>query len=262
MSISVIIITKDEEKNIARAVKSASFANEVLVVDDYSSDNTVSIAKEYGARIIQNVWEGYGQQKNIGRAHAQHEWLFFLDADEEITPPLAKEILAVIQNANADVYWVPVLDVFLGQPLNHLKGNNPRLFHKKAARWTQRHVHEQLELISTHQIITLGDDISSRLTAHIIHHGHATIKSYFKKMHRYTTLDARQMVETQAHRSGQQVKPSWFLAPKLAGKQFIKLWLYRRGVLDGFGGTLWALLSAYYEWEMAIKYRSMMRPTV
>ena len=260
MSLTVIITTKNEEVNIKRAITSADFADEILVIDDYSTDQTAQIAEQAGATVIKNSWKGYGQQKNSGIKHASGDWLFFLDADEEISKQLKQEILATINNPAYTVYWVRVIDIFLGKPLNHLTGNNPRLVKRVVAQWTERPVHEQVQLNNCNTPITLGDTHSGRLNAHIIHHSHSSIRSYLKKMHRYTSLDARQMRESGTHRSGKKVSPSFILPLYLALRQLVKLWLYRGGIKDGYAGTVWSLLSAYYEWEMGKKYLKLAQP--
>ncbi|MBI1833809.1 MAG: glycosyltransferase family 2 protein [Candidatus Andersenbacteria bacterium] len=262
MSLTVVITAKNEEKVIARAIQSATFADEIIVVDDSSQDRTAEIVTAAGARIIQNEWEGYGSQKNRGLSAATSKWVFFLDADEEISPALRQEITTVLSGTTQySVYWVRVVDIFLGRPLKHLTGNNPRLVRKGQAQWTNRAVHEQMELInaSGDRIVKLGGDNSGMIPAFLIHHSHATVSSYLEKMHGYTSLDAAQMAASGKHRSGRSIKPSKLLPCTLAVRQFIKLAFYRGGLRDGYAGFMWALLSGYYEWEMGNKYLNMVK---
>lgn len=256
MSLSAIIITKNEAGNIRRCLGSLNFASEQIVVDADSTDNTAQLATRLGARVFLRPWTSYGLQKNFGLKQAKNEWLLFIDADEEITPELAKEIIAVINQPTRDFYWLRITTIFLGKPLRHLSGHNLRLFKKDCGQWTDEAVHEQVE--NKHgQIIKLGDQRSSILTAPLLHHSHSTISSYLAKMRHYTTLDARQMRRASRHRSGRSVKPSFFLPYHLALKQFVKLYFYRRGCLDGYAGFTWCLLSSYYEFEMAKKYLNL-----
>jgi len=252
MKLSAIVITKNEEKTIQRCLTSLKFADEIIVIDAASTDQTTTIARQTGARVITNSWPGYGLQKNLGRDHSQGDWLLFIDADEEISPSLASEITRAINQSTSDFYWLRVLDIFLGSPLNHLTGHNLRLFKKSAGRWTNQPVHEQVETL-TGQRLKLTPN-SPILINPLIHHSHATIKSYLNKMRRYTSLDAQQMGATGHHRSGRPVSPSFLLPYKLAARQFIKLLIYKKGLLDGYSGFIWSLLSAYYEYEMAQKY--------
>lgn len=253
MKLSAIIITKNEEDNIERCVKSARFCDEVIVVDAESNDRTVAIAKFMGAKIFVRPWPGYGSQKNFGAVQAQGEWLLFIDADEEVTPALAQEILELIQNPSKDFYWLKIVTVFLHRPLRHLFGHNPRLFRKAQGSWTGYKVHEQVQT-NDGQKITLEDNLSAVLHAPLLHHSHQTIAAYLKRMAEYTALDAQQMAVYNRHRSGRPVRPVWWLPHYLATRQFAKMYLYKKGLLDGYAGLMWSLLSAYYEWTMAKKY--------
>lgn len=256
MSLSAVIITKNEADSIQRCLNSLSFAAEQVVVDAGSTDNTAQLAARLGARVFVKPWTGYGPQKNFALQQANNKWLLFIDSDEEITPELAKEIIVTINHPARDFYWLRIITIFLGRPLSHLSGHNLRLFKKDCGQWTDEAVHEQVK--NRHgQIIKLGDQRSFVLTAPLLHHSHSTIASYLKKMHRYTTLDAQQMQRTSRHRSGQSVKPSFFFPYRLALKQFVKLYFYRRGCLDGYAGFMWCLLSGYYEFEMAKKYLNL-----
>ncbi|MDP3997135.1 MAG: glycosyltransferase family 2 protein [bacterium] len=276
MSITSVTITKNEESNISRCLNGLNFVNQKIIVDSDSTDNTVDIAHTLGAQVIKQSWLGYGPQKNVGLKHASGEWVLFIDADEEVSPELANEIKTVtakykIQNTKyINYYWLKIVTVFLGKPLNHLYGHNLRLFKKDTARWTDDKVHEQVTrvipslrggasgddaAISKQQnVIHLGDQDTKILETPLLHYSHQTVKSYLTKMHHYTTLDASLMAETGRHRSGRKVSPSFFLPYYLALHQLIKLLFYRRGILDGWSGIVWCLLSAYYEFEMGNKY--------
>lgn len=254
--LSAIIITKNEAATIQRCLASVAFANERVVIDAASQDETTSLAKQAGARVFVRPWSGYGPQRNFGLLQARGEWIIVIDADEVIPEALAHEILGVIERPRHDFYWVRVITYFLGHPLTHLYGHNLRLFRKNAGRWTEDHVHEQVQT-NTGQRIRLHDHYSAVLSSPLLHYSHTTISSYLKRMHRYTTLDAEQMDTTGHHRSGRTIKPSWWLAPYLAGRQFAKLYFYRQGWKDKRAGFVWSCLSAYYEWEMAQKYRRL-----
>jgi len=252
--LSVVVITRNEEANIRRCLTSVSFADEIIVVDSGSTDKTTAIAKQCGANVYVNEWSGYGPQKNFGAAKTSGDWLLFIDADEEAPPALAESIGSVTDGTaetTYDFYWLRIVTVFLGKPLSHLYGHNPRLFRKSAGRWTGAQVHEQVTT-NDGDLITLGDDKSGLLETSLLHYSHNSISSYLKKMHKYTTLDAKEMMATNKHRSGRI-----FLPFRLSVRQFIKLLVYKRGLLDGVSGVVWCFLSAYYEFEMASKYLKM-----
>jgi len=113
--ISVVIITFNEEKNLGRCLESIrSVADEVVVIDSSSTDSTVAIAQEYGARVIDHPFAGYGQQKNFAVGQANHNWVLSLDADEALTPELAKNILSLKDGPQYDVYEMPRLTNTVG----------------------------------------------------------------------------------------------------------------------------------------------------
>lgn len=255
--ISGIIITKNEEKNIADCIASLSFCDEVIVVDAQSTDQTREIAHAHGAKVILQSFLGYGEQKNVGIDASRHNWLVFLDADERISAELQKEIQRIVEQPQYSVYWITIQDIFLGKQLVHLVGHNPRLVHKEDARWNKNPVHEQLVYTDTGNIVQYKDGISGEITAPIIHHSYNNISSYLQKMHQYTSLDAQHMQQTGKHRSGKGIKNSWVLPYVLGFRQFIKLLIYRKGILDGLQGIVWSVLSAYYEIEMGRKYRAL-----
>ncbi len=253
MQLSAIVIAKNEADNIERCLTSLRFTDEQVVIDSGSTDDTAAIAQKLGARIIQHPWRGYGPQKNIGLAAAHGTWALFVDADEEVTPQLASDINRTLKRPEQDFYWLRILTIFLGKPLMHLYGHNPRLFKKSAGKWTNNIVHEQVETLDGIRI-RLKDNHSAILQQPLLHYSHATIAAYLKRMHHYTTLDAQQMVKTGRHRLGRAAQPTATLPYQLAAKQLFKMLLYRHGFIDGYPGVVWSVLSAYYEWEMAQKY--------
>ncbi|PIT98493.1 MAG: hypothetical protein COT71_00395 [Candidatus Andersenbacteria bacterium CG10_big_fil_rev_8_21_14_0_10_54_11] len=251
-TLSVVIITKNEEDNISRCIDSVRFADEVIVVSE-SNTSTAADAKQLGAKIFIRPWPGFGPQKNFGAAQAHGEWLLFLDADEEAPAALQKEIQHIIANASHDFYWLKIVTIFLGRPLRHLHGHNPRLMRKSAGSWTSHHLHEQLQT-NTGRTITLGDNLSSVLHHPLYHHSHQTISAYRKQMAENTALDAQYMAKHDRHRSGRHIRPAVYLPYYLALRQFIKLYAYKRGMLDGYAGFMWASQSAHYEYVMGKKY--------
>ncbi|MEX0649613.1 MAG: glycosyltransferase family 2 protein [Candidatus Andersenbacteria bacterium] len=252
-TISAVIITKNEEDNIERCITSVQFADEVIVVDAESKDDTAAIAKKMGARTFVRPWPGYGPQKNFGAAQATSEWLLFLDADEEVSPKLADEIRGVITNPQKDYYWLKIVSVFLHKHLHHLYGHDPRLFRKSAGAWTSYHVHEQIQT-NFGQVIRLGDKLSGVLAHPLYHHTHESVNAFLRQVAEYTALDAQYMSKENRHRSGRKVSPSWHLPFYLSTRQFGKLYFYKKGILDGYAGFMWSVLGGYYEYLTAKKY--------
>ncbi len=256
LPISVVIITKNEQENIADCIASVEFAQEVIVIDAHSTDETTSIAKKLGANVITRHWDGYGSQKNFGAAQTTCNWVLFLDADERVSPELQK-VLGDILETTCSVYWITIQDIFLGKRMTHLVGHNPRLIQKTLAHWNDAHVHEKMMYSGSNSQAKYKDGISGEISAPIIHQSYTSIGAYLHKMHRYTTLDAQEMQKTNTHRSGKAVSKSFILPYYLALKQFMKLSLYRKGILDGWQGIVWCALSAYYEFEMGQKYNAL-----
>lgn len=257
MNISVVIITKNEEQKIADCIASVSFAKEVLIIDAESTDKTAEIARSLGTTVISNPWEGYGKQKNLGMSKASSTWVLFLDADERVSKALQAVIMQLPEQPEQEIYWITIEDIFLGKRMKHLSGHNPRLVKKGAAQWSDKKVHEQLKYAANHTAVKYKDSISGELQAPIIHESYTTIAAYLKKMHIYTTLDAQDMNERGVHRSGRKVNKSFILPYILAFRQLIKLLLYKKGILDGWQGVVWSMLSAYYEFEMGNKYNAL-----
>lgn len=272
MKLTTITTAKNAAATIDRTLRSLAFADErIVIVDEASTDLTKAKAKQLGARVLISPWRGFGQQKNVALEQARGDWVLFIDADEVVPPLLAKELLRVVQTDPLrpnpyHLFWLRIVTVFLGQPLKHLFGHNPRLFRRGSARWTNTAVHEQIVRTSAAplqttnyqlQTVKLGDPDTGLITAPIVHYSHATIRAYIDKMHRYTDLDAAYMRRTGRHRSGRAYRPVWWLPPYLAARQLVKLLCYRRGILDGYAGVVWCVLSANYEWEMASKYRQL-----
>ena len=146
---SVVIITKNEEKFIAAAIKSAIFADEVLILDSGSTDNTCNIAQELGARVEQQDWLGFGAQKNKVVELAKNDWVFILDADERFTDDLQLEVLETLKNPTVDGYLVARLNRFFGKDIKTC-GLYPdysiRLFNRNKGRFNDVAVHESVQM--------------------------------------------------------------------------------------------------------------------
>ncbi len=257
MKISVVIIAKNEEKVITDCILSASFAEEIIVIDAESSDGTKALAESLGAKVITHPWQGYGEQKNFGVTQTTQNWILFLDADERISSELRTTIEGMSEHPEHDVYWITVEDIFLGRRMKYLNGHNPRLVKKNAASWSKKKVHEQLLYATSNAPAKYKDTISGEIEQPIIHQSYTTISAYLKKMHKYTTLDAHDMQVLGHHRSGRSVRKTSILPYTLALRQAVKLLIYRKGILDGWQGIVWSILSAYYEFEMGKKYLAL-----
>ena len=235
--LSVIIIAKNESQNIADCIKSANFADEIIVLDSGSSDDTEIIAKKLGAKVFNKPWRGYGQHKNLAIQLAKYEWIFSLDADERITPALKREIISTIKKSKFKVYDVPRRSWFISRFINH-SGWQPdrtkRLFRKDSALFSEHHVHEHL--------ITKFD--IGHLTEPLIHYSYRDLETVLKKINVYSSLGARDLKNKGKIGS---LKKAIFHAIWA----FIRTYFLRLGFLDGREGLMLAISVAegtYYRY--------------
>ena len=146
IKISVVIITFNEEKNLERCLLSVTdFADEIVVVDSNSTDKTLEIAGKFNARVIQNRFAGYGQQKNFATNHAVNNWVLSLDADEVVTPELKKSILSLTNEPEFNVYELPRLTNYCGKWIRHCgwyPDKQTRLYDRTKGKWKEQMVHE------------------------------------------------------------------------------------------------------------------------
>ena len=244
--LSVIVPTHNEEANLRDCLESVRFADEILVVDSFSTDGTLAIAREFGARILQREYGYSAQQKNWAIPQASHEWILLVDADERVTPEGREEILALLREGpRADGYWVRRLNHFLGRPIRHGGWESDkviRFFRRDVARYQDRRVHAEIDLPGPLPV----------LTRPLEHHTFRSFAQYWKKLRIYSEWGAQQM----------------FLEGRRAGAvqvlcrpvgRFIKMYLLRLGFLEGAHGLVLCMLAAFSVylkyarlWEMGV----------
>lgn len=239
--ISVTIITRNEEANIARCIKSVLWADEILVVDAESTDRTRQMAEELGARVVVRRWEGFAMQKEFALLQASCPWVLSLDADEEVTKELKYEILHVIEKENdVNGYEIPRKSFFLGKWMRHggwYPGYQLRLFRKSKTRMTYRPVHEGFEVEGTIE----------KLHAPLNHYTYTSLHHYLAKMNDYSSLDVHNKLV-----SGKIIRWYHFLLNPLSA--FLRMYISQRGFQDGFHGFLLAafssinVLATYAKW--------------
>jgi len=229
--LSVVIITKNEEKFIENAIKSASFADEVLVLDSGSSDKTCEIAKNLGARVEYQKWLGFGKQKQKAVNLAKNNWVFVLDSDERITKELKKEILNELKSPKFDAYFTPRLNNFWGKDIKYL-GLYPdysiRLFDKTKAKFNDRDVHESVECNCK----------KGYLKNPMKHLAYESIEEFITKQNRYSSIGAK------PNKIKALVSPAW---------TFFKLYFIKLGFLEGWDGFVIAKLYSEYTFWKYIK---------
>jgi len=231
--VTVTIITLNEARHIAAAIDSAAWADEVLVVDSGSTDDTVAIATGKGVRVMGRTWPGYVDQKNYAASVASHDWIFSLDADERVTPALSSEIREVVASEPAErAFRVPRVTFHLGRwvrTTDFYPDHQTRLYDRRAARWQGKYVHESVR----------ADGEVEDLRGELQHYAYRDLSHHFQTMDRYTTLAARQMFE-EGRRAGIF---DLVVHPPAA---FLRNYVLRRGFMDGVPGLIVSAMNARY----------------
>ncbi len=231
LPISLVIITLNEEAHIERCIRSAPFVDDIVVVDSFSTDRTVEIAKGCGARVFQEKWKGYGPQKALATDQARHSWILSLDADEALSPELAAEIMQRFVDLDAEAgYLFPRKSFHLGRWIEH-GGWYPdyqlRLFNKDKSQWNSAALHEKVEVkrklkMRRDLLHWVFDDLSDQVVTN----------------DKYSTLGARQLAD-----SGKS-----FSYLKLIFKpwsKFVETYFFKRGFMDGLPGFIISVGAAY-----------------
>jgi glycosyltransferase involved in cell wall biosynthesis len=235
--LSIIIVAKNEAANIADCVRSASFADEVIVLDSGSTDGTADIARAAGAKVVATDWPGYGPQNNRGIDLATGDWFFSLDADERITPELATEIRAAMAQPGVNGFRVPRVSMFCGRFMQH-GGWRPdytrRLARRGKGRFTEHFLHAHLEV----------EGPTGTLRQPIVHYSYRNMEAVLEKLNRYSSASVRDM--TSSGRTGS------FGGAILHGFwAFVRTYVVRLGFLDGRWGFMLAVFNAettYYRY--------------
>jgi glycosyltransferase involved in cell wall biosynthesis len=250
MSLSVAIITLNEEKNLARTLASVRFAEEIVIVDSGSTDRTLEIARSFHARVFQLDWRGYSSQKNYALAQCTGDWILSLDADEELTSELQTQIRILLpSNPPSDAYYLRRRNLFLGRWIRR-GGFYPdpklRLFRRRAANFSPTPLFEDRPV---HETIRF-DGNAATLDFDLIHHAYPNLADYIEHMNRYSSLGGQLLV---GQKRTSRSFPA-FVGNVLLGPGFNFLWNYffRLGFLDGREGLLLhAYHAVYSSWKYA-----------
>lgn len=240
--VSALVIAYNEEPNIRACLETVTWADEIVVVDSFSTDATEKIAREFTEKVYQHEFRGFGRLRNEALTHTSHEWVFSLDTDERATPEVRDEIRRVLKDEpDADAYFVPRRNYFLGRWIRHSGWypdyRQPQLFRKGRMRYREDLVHEGFEL----------DGRTGYLKEHVLQYPFRDIDHYLAKMDRYSDLMAQRLVqEGRRFRTHQLVTHPLFT--------FAKMYLGRAGFLDGMPGLILSGLYAYYTF---IKYAKL-----
>ncbi len=277
MKLSVVLAVRNEEVNLARCLESIKhIASEIVIVDEYSTDNTISIAKKYGARVYKEPHHAiFHITKQKALNYAKSEWILQLDADEVVTPSLGREIIDVINGKSVKIdlkkealfrrhqrvvemrdgrigkrtgevvaYFIPRVNMFLGKPLIHA-GVYPdaviRLVKNGKAHFPAKSVHEQIEI----------EGEVGWLNSNLEHYDSPTLTRYIDRANRYTSLTAKEFEQKNVGKNLLGIFYYSVIKPSIV---FLKLYFRHKGYLDGMRGFLWSYFSAMHYSIAYFKY--------
>jgi (heptosyl)LPS beta-1,4-glucosyltransferase len=231
--VSVTVITKNEAADIGRALASVGWADEIIVVDSGSADDTAAIARRYTDRVVVRDWPGYAAQKTYAGSIASNDWILSIDADEVVTPELAHEVRATLATDPSEAaFRIPRVTWYLGRwvrTTDWYPDYQIRLYDRRRADWADRYVHES---------VTPRGPVG-RLRGEFQHYAYRDISDHLETIDRYTTYAARQM-----HEAGRRAGFFELAAhPPLA---FLRNYIARGGIRDGIAGLIISALNSYY----------------
>jgi len=232
-TLSVCIITFNEEANIRRCLESVSWADDIVVVDSFSSDRTPEIAGEFTDKVFKAPWKGYVVQKNLAISYASSDWILAIDADEVVSGELRRSIERVLKGDDRyNGYYIPRRVFYLGRWINHC-GWYPdyklRLFRRGHGRWVGGDLHERISL----------DGPAGYLEGDLYHFPYADISAHLRTINEYSTIMANEFRRRGRH-------PRWadlFFRPLF---RFLKMYFLKLGFMDGMAGLLVSSLGAIY----------------
>lgn len=234
--ISAVMITLNELENLKRSIPSLSFCDEIIIVDSGSTDGSIEYARSMGCQVHGRAFDHFGAQKAHAASLARNDWVFNLDADEWVTPELAREIAGLILDSDISGIWIRSRLVFLGREFKFGRESRVRVlrvFRKSQGDFDRASVHEK---------VVLRHPERTRLTRnHILHHSYPDLEHYLTKMNRYTTLSAERLRGTCG-----RLRAVFFAA--MFPVKFVQFYILHLNFLNGWEGFCWSILStaAYF----------------
>jgi len=244
IKVSAVIITYNESRNIRRTLSMLHWCDEIIIVDSYSTDDTLDICSEFGCRIFFKTFEGYGAQKKFAVSRARNDWILCIDADEVLSEDLCREIQETMKkNPSCTGYQFPMNLVFLGREFRYGKESQRyflRLFNRQAGNYNQALVHEKLELTGR----------TGRLHKKMLHYSYANLRQWNEKCEYYTSLSAREAVK-------KGKKKSIIAILTALPYYFFRYYVLERNFLNGLEGFYWSVFSAQYHFLKYVKIREL-----
>lgn len=228
--ISVIVTSYNEEENLKRCLRNLKGFGEILLVDSFSTDGTVAIARAYGVTVYSRPYESAARQKNWALDRVRHPWVLILDADEEVTEDLRREIVD-LQPSGIDGYWIRRDSEYLGRRIRHCGWQRDkvlRLLRANSGRYVERAVHEEIAL----------EGRAGSLENRLLHFPYSRVEKHLSKIEEYSTRGACDYVT----RSGRFAVLNMLVHPPF---RFLRMYVLQGGLLDGSSGFILCLLSSY-----------------
>ncbi|MDP9066366.1 MAG: glycosyltransferase family 2 protein [Pseudomonadota bacterium] len=268
MSISVLVLTKNEQKDLPGCLESVAWCDDIIVYDSFSTDETAAIAERCGARVVKRVFDNWAAHQNWGLQNLpfRHPWVFYLDADERMTPELARNIRAAVATPCTEVaFRIQRRDFFLSTWLKHVQ-TSPfylRLFRPEKMRYER--------LVNP---LSVADGPVGSLSGFLDHYPFSKgIGHWFERHNSYSALEAQQIVQNRRERSVFSLRKAFtardfherrfhqkelfYRIPLRPAVKFVILYLGKRGFLDGKAGLAYALLQSIYEYMIVLKVREL-----
>ncbi len=247
LPLSAVLITFNTGEQLAPCLRSLAFADEIVVVDAGSDDATRDVARRHGARVVEEPWRGFGPQKRYAVSLARHDWVLCVDADEEVSAPLAASVATAVRgDRGAVAYRMARSNRFMGRYLAHGEGFpdwSLRLFDRRQAQWSDDAVHEKV-VVRDGRVADLPGD------AVLLHHSAESLATYLDKQNRYTSLQADALFRAGARANVWRL----LLSPAL---RFVKFYVLRLGFLDGLPGLVHIAIGCFNSFAKYAKLRAL-----
>ncbi len=247
ISLSVVVITYNEEKNIGRCLESIKgVADDILIVDSFSIDKTKEICQSFGATFIQHIFDGYIEQKNYASGQASSDYILSLDADEALSEELRRSILGVKKNWGFDGYGMNRLTNYCGKWIRHggwYPDRKIRLFDRRKGRWAGINPHDRFEISDSSANV-------QHLHGDILHYSYTSISGHIKQVDYFTEIAARTLFEKKERASLGRI----VIAPVF---RFIRDYFLKLGFLDGYFGFVISTISSHAVFVKYVKLRQL-----